>query len=80
MVNAVVPFSMQESSLQSSARGVGFPRGKGQHSPRYSSSVYLHNAMQNPQMMGRELDLSNDAIHYARHATDFDTLPPGYTA
>ena len=80
MVNAVVPFSMQESSLQSSARETRFLRGKGQHSPRYSSSVYLHNAMQNPQVMGMELDLSNDAIHYARHATDFDTLPPGYTA
>ena len=76
----VVPFSMQEPSFQNTARGAGFPRGKGQHSPRYSLSVYLHNAMQIPQMMGRELDLSNDAIHHTGHATDFDTLPPGYTA
>ena len=80
LFGTVVPFSMQESSVQSYTHLDRLLNEKHHSSPLNDPPTDTLNRTQIPQIIECETTSSDDIIHHDRQETEHDTLPPEYTA
>ena len=80
LFGTAVPFSMQESSVQSNTHVDRLLNEKHHSFPPNDSPADTHNRTHIPQITECEMASSDDVIHHVRQETEHDTLPPEYTA